>query len=215
MSNGITIGGKTLREHLEVIGHKDAIDYIETLAQQNVSIGEWEIKQMHNLIVRAIAPTEAGRYRQLDVKAAGTDYVYPPHYLMPDMMQQFVEWLNSESIHSLHPHAHAAEAHFRFVTIHPFRDGNGRTGRLLMNLLLLRSGYPIIVISNQIRQAYIEAIAEGQQQNIGIGKLLDLIVDSAQTSLVETLQVLATAYDSRGRGVPFYAEMLAFLQSRQ
>ena len=84
-----------------------------------------------------------------------------------------------------------------------------------MNLLLLRSGYPIIVISNQIRQAYIEATAEGQQQNIGIGKLMDLIVDAAQTSLVETLQVLATAYDSRGRGVPFYAEMLAFLQSRQ
>jgi hypothetical protein len=80
---GITIGGKTLEEHLEVIGHKDAIDYVETLARQDKAIGEWEIKQIHNLILRKIAPEEAGRYRQLDVKAAGTNYLYPAHYLLP------------------------------------------------------------------------------------------------------------------------------------
>ena len=215
LESGITIGGKTLREHLEVIGHKDAIDYIEALAQQEIAISEWEIKQIHNLVMRAITPEEAGRYRQLDVKAAGTEYIYPPHYLLPDLMQQFVEWLNSESTKSLHPLEYAVEAHFRFVTIHPFRDGNGRTGRLLMNLLLLRSGYPIVVISNQIRQAYIEAIAEAQKQNAGINKLTDLVVDAAQSSLVETLQVLATAYESRGRGLPFYEEMLTFLQNDQ
>lgn len=212
LESGITIGGKTLKEHLEVVGHKDAIDYIETLAHQETAIGEWEIKQIHNLILRAIAPEEAGRYRQLDVKAAGTEYIYPPHYLLSDLMQQFVEWLNLEPGKSLHPIEYAAEAHFRFVTIHPFRDGNGRTGRLLMNLLLLRSGYPIVVISNQIRQAYIEAIANSQQQNTDISRLIELIADCTQTSLVETLQVLATAADSRGQGLPFYKEMLAFLK---
>ena len=141
---------KRKREHLEVIGHRDAIDYIEMLMRSDRAIGEWEIKQIHNLIIRAIAPEEAGRYRQLDVKAAGTEYLYPPHYLLSGLMPEFIQWLNSDKIRSLHPLEFGAEAHFRFVSIHPFRDGNGRTGRLLMNLLLLRAGYPIVIISNQM-----------------------------------------------------------------
>lgn len=211
LETGITIGGKTLREHLEVIGHKDAIDYIETLTQLE-EIGEWEIKQIHNLILRAIAPQEAGCYRQLDVKAAGTEYVYPPHYLLKDLMGEFILWLNSAEAKALHPLEYAAQAHLRFVSIHPFRDGNGRTGRLLMNLLLLGAGYPIVVISNQVRKAYIDALADAQQQDSDISQLLNLILDSAQSSLIDTLQILATASDSRGRGAPFYEEMLAFLQ---
>jgi len=212
LETGITIGGKTLREHLEVIGHRDAIDYIETLMRSDSAIGEWEIKQIHNLIIRAIAPDEAGRYRQLDVKAAGTEYLYPPHYLLSDLMPEFVQWLNSDKIRSLHPLEFAAEAHLRFVSIHPFRDGNGRTGRLLMNLLLLRAGYPIMIISNQVRAAYIEAIAQAQQNDSGIHPLLDLIVDAARYSLIETLQIVATASDSQNQGLPFYQEMLAVLQ---
>lgn len=212
LETGITIGGKTLREHLEVIGHRDAIDYIETLMQSDALIGEWEIKQIHNLILRRIAPDEAGRYRQLDVKAAGTEYFYPPHYLLKDLMPEFIQWLNSTNAKSLHPLEYAAQAHLRFVSIHPFRDGNGRTGRLLMNLLLLQSGYPIVVIYNQVRAAYIDAIALAQQQNGSIDPLLDLIFNAAQESLIETLQILATAVDSRGRGLPFYENMLAVLQ---
>ncbi|WP_243146831.1 Fic family protein [Scytonema sp. UIC 10036] len=210
LETGITIGGKTLREHLEVIGHKDAIDYIEQLAQNSTPIGEWEIKQIHNLILRAISPEEVGRYRQLDVRAAGTEYVYPPHYLLNDFMTEFVTWLNSPETAVQHPIEFAAEAHLRFVSIHPFRDGNGRTGRLLMNLLLLRSGYPIVVISNQVRKAYIDAVVEGQQQN-NLSPLLTLLLDAAQQSLIEMLHVLSTAWESRGRGLPFYEEMLAFL----
>ena len=214
-------------EHLEVIGHKDAIDYIEQLAQQPTPIGEWEIKQIHNLIMRAIAPVEAGRYRQLDVKsagrkipsgelyvkAAGTEYIYPPHYLLNDLMTEFITWLNSaEAVQQ--PIQFATEAHLRFVSIHPFRDGNGRTGRLLMNLLLLRTGYPIVVIPNQARKAYIDAIVEGQQQN-DISPLLTLLLDAAQKSLIEMLHILSTARESRGRGLPFYEEMLAFLSERR
>ena len=213
LENGITIGGKTLREHLEVIGHKDAIDYIEQLAQQSTAIGEWEIKQIHNLIMRANAPVEAGCYRQLDVKAAGTEYVYPPHYLLHDLMTEFVTWLNSTAALQ-HPIQFAAEAHVRFVSIHPFRDGNGRTGRLLMNLLLLRTGYPIVVISNQVRKDYIDAIVDAQQQN-DISPLLTLLLDAAQKSLIEMLHILSTARESRGRGLPFYEEMLAFLSERR
>ncbi|MEG4417838.1 Fic family protein [Microcoleus sp. LAD1_D5] len=214
LETGITVGGKTLREHLEVIGHRDAIDYIEMLTRSDTEIGEWEIKQIHNLIIRAIAPEESGRDRQLDVKAAGTEYLYPPHYLLSGLMPEFIEWLNSDKIKSLHPLEYAAEAHLRFVSIHPFRDGNGRTGRLLMNLLLLRAGYPIVIISNQVRAAYIDAIAEAQQHGSGIHPLLDLIVDAARYSLIETLQMIATASDSQGQGLPFYQEMLEVLQQQ-
>ena len=214
LKTGITVGGKTLREHLEVIGHRDAIDYIEILTRSDTAIGEWEIKQIHNLIIRAIAPDEAGRYRQLDVKAAGSEYLYPPHYLLSDLMPEFIQWLKSDQIKSLHPLEFAAEAHLRFVSIHPFRDGNGRTGRLLMNLLLLRAGYPIVIVSNQVRAAYIEAIAQAQQDNSGIHPLLDLIVDAARYSLIETLQIVATASDSQSQGLPFYQEMLAVLQQQ-
>ncbi len=165
LTTGITIGGKTLEEHLEAIGHQEAIVYIETLVQRATIVGEWEIRQIHNLILRKIHPEEAGSYRTLDVQAAGTGYSYPPHYLLSELMADFVSWLNSEAAQHLHPVLYAAEAHYRFVSIHPFRDGNGRTGRLLMNLLLLRSGYPIVIISTHDRQRYIESLVQGQQSN--------------------------------------------------
>ena len=213
LSKGITVGGKTLIEHLEVIGHKDAIDYVESLSQQKQALGEWEIKQIHNLILRKIAPEEAGRYRQLDVKAAGTNYLYPAHYLVSQLMQDFVDWLNSDTAKNLHPVEYATVAHYRFVSIHPFRDGNGRTGRLLMNLLLLRGGYPIVIISNQQRNDYINAIAYGQQNSDDVIQLIDLVALATKNSLIETLRLVVTAADSRGKGKSFYQEMMAVLDN--
>jgi Fic family protein len=214
LSKGITIGGKTLDEHLEAIGHKEAIDYIETLAQGDTTITAWEIKQIHNLILRKINPDEAGSYRRLDVMAAGTNYRYPAHYLVPQLMTDFVDWLNG-AVSELHPVNYATLAHYRFVSIHPFRDGNGRTGRLLMNLLLIRAGYPIVVIDNQVRHAYIEALAYGQQNADDIEPLLGLVEDAVLRSLVEVLQLVATAASSSGKGKAFYGEMVAFLEERE
>ena len=111
---------KRKQEHLEVIAHRDAIDYIEMLTRSDTAIGEWEIKQIHNLIIRGIAPEEAGRDRQLEIKATGTEYLYPPHYLLSGLMWKFIQWLNSDKIRSLHPLELAAKAHLRFVSIHPF-----------------------------------------------------------------------------------------------
>jgi Fic family protein len=211
LTKGITVGGKTLDEHLEAIGHKEAIDYIEHLAQQDTKINEWEIKQIHNLILRKITPDEAGSYRTLDVMAAGTNYRYPPHYLLSQLMGDFASWLNSEAALSLHPVEYASIAHYRFVSIHPFRDGNGRTARLLMNLLLIRSGYPIVVINNQIRNDYINALAYGQQNQDDLSQLYDLVFDAANSSLVEVLRMLVTARSSRGKGQVFYQEIADFL----
>lgn len=213
LTKGITVGGKTLDEHLEVIGHKEAIDYIEGLAQKDRSINEWEIKQIHNLILRKINPNEAGSYRTLDVMAAGTNYRYPPHYLLSQLMRDFVIWLNSETALKLHPVEYGTIAHYRFVSIHPFRDGNGRTARLLMNLLLIRAGYPIVVIHNQIRNNYINALAYGQQNQDNLGQLFDLVCDAALTSLMETLRLLVTATSSREKGQGFYQEITDFIDN--
>ena len=214
LTTGITIGGKTLQEHLEAVGHADAIAYIEALAQQSMPLGEWEIRQIHSLILRKIDPEEAGRYRTLDVQAAGTGYVYPLHYLLSELTTEFVTWLNSAEAQRLHPVRYAAEAHHRFVTLHPFRDGNGRTGRLWMNLLLLRAGYPIAIISNENRQRYIEALIQGQQSDHW-EPLYTLIMDATQTALVEVLGVLATAGEIENKELPFYGEMLEFLQQQE
>jgi Fic family protein len=211
LTKGITVGGKTLDEHLEVVGHKEAIDYIENLAQRDTEINEWEIKQIHNLILRKINPEEAGCYRTLDVMAAGTNYHYPPHYLLSQLMRDFALWLNSDSALRLHPVEYATMAHYRFVSIHPFRDGNGRTARLLMNLLLIRAGYPIVVIDNQIRNDYINALAYGQQNQDDLSQLLGLIFDATISSLVEFLRLLVTASSSRGKGQTFYQDITDFL----
>ncbi len=210
LSKGITIGGKTLGEHLEVVGHKEAIDYIETLSRAETKIGEWEIRQIHSLVMRKITPAEAGRYRQLDVRAAGTGYVYPPHYLLPGLMDEFVQWMQSAQTQA-HPVLYASEAHYRFVSIHPFADGNGRTGRLLMNLLLLKSGFPIVSISNESRKDYIDALSAAQQSQGDLVLLFSLVSEMAIAALIETLSVVASAAESKTKGQPFYREVVAFL----
>ncbi len=146
------------------------------------------------------------------MKAAGSNHVYPPHYLLPELMSEFVEWLRALHLEQ-HPVAYASEAHYRFVAIHPFADGNGRTGRLLMNLLLLRAGFPIAIISNEQRQAYIEALMEGQRSPQNLTSLLTLICAATRESLIETLSILASAGSSKGKGKPFYQEVVAFLST--
>lgn len=213
LEHGITIGGKTLAEHLEVIGHKEAIDYVEELARQKRTIGEREIKDLHSLIMRGIDRNEAGRYRTLDVRAAGTEHVYPPHFRLRELMEKFVEWLNSSDAAKLHPVEFASEEHYRFVSIHPFRDGNGRVGRLLMNLTLLRHGYPIAVITNERRKEYIDALVYAQDHQDDTSALLELVADTSQVSLIEYLRILLTAEGSRVEDMPFYQEMSEMLEA--
>lgn len=212
LSHGVTLGGHSLQEHLEVIGHRDAMRYMEELSRDETPIGRREIRDLHALILRPVEgathQNEAGRYRSLDVRAAGTGFLYPPHYRVPEQMEEFVVWLQSEEARALHPVVFASEAHFRFVGIHPFRDGNGRTARLLMNLLLLRSGFPIAVISNQRRAAYLDALVSGQQRGEGAAPLTELVASACLESLLETLRLFCTAPSSRGRNAAFYNALL-------
>jgi Fic family protein len=180
------------------------------MSQQTTPISDWELRQIHRLILLKISPEEAGAYRTLDVQAAGTGYVYPPHYLLNDLVADFIQWLNSETAQSLNPVLFAAEAHARFVSIHPFRDGNGRIGRLLMNLLLLRAGYPIVIITNENRQRYIENLVLGQQSQ-NWQPFYELVTAATETSLIEMLGVLTTATSGKDRGEQFYKDILDFL----
>ena len=212
LSHGITVGGHSLVEHLEVIGHRDAMSYMEDLAREETPIGAREIKDLHALIVRSVegatGQNEAGRFRSLDVRAAGTNYLYPPHYRVQELMDDFVAWLQSDRTKQLHPVALASEAHFRFVSIHPFRDGNGRCARLLMNLLLLRAGFPVAVISSARRTQYIAALVRGQQNGDDVAPLGELVLSACRESLVETLRLLSTAPSSRGQNEGFYRALL-------
>ncbi|WP_310428257.1 Fic family protein, partial [Chamaesiphon sp. VAR_48_metabat_135_sub] len=138
IEKGITIGGKPLKDHLEAINHVEAIDFIRDLAMDERAITEWDIRQIHGLVCKG--DRGSGAYRSFNVMAAGSNYRYPDAIMVPELMQEFGKWLHSNP--TLHPVEIATEIHYRLVTIHPFQDGNGRTARLLMNLSLLRSGYP-------------------------------------------------------------------------
>lgn len=154
---GITIGGKTLREHLEVINHKDAILYVEDIVRNNESLSEWQIKSIHRLILKGIEDDYAGRYRDQKVIIAGAKHIPPEPILIKEQMENLIKWYEGEGA-TIHPVEKAALLHINFAGIHPFIDGNGRTSRLLLNLELMKNGYPAIVIRNENRLAYYIAL---------------------------------------------------------
>ena len=143
---GITVGGKALREHFEAINHRNAIYYVEDIIRKEEPFSEWQIRNIHQLILKNIDDDNAGRYRQQNVLISGATSTPPDYTLLNDKMAQLVDWYSNDA-HKFHPIERAAKVHADFVGIHPFIDGNGRTSRLLMNLKLLKSGYPPCVIT--------------------------------------------------------------------
>ncbi len=154
---GITIGGKTLREHLEAVNHRDAILFLENLVQNPEPLSEWTIRSLHQLILKSIDDEHAGRYRTVNVRISGALHLPPDQVMIPELMEQFIAWRSGEAL-ALHPVERAARVHSEFVKIHPFVDGNGRTSRLLMNLELLKAGYPAAVLPVESRFEYYEAL---------------------------------------------------------
>jgi Fic family protein len=161
---GITIGGKTLSEHFEAINHREAIYFVEELVKNKESLSEWQIKSIHQLILRNIDDDNAGRYRKTNVIISGADHVPPDVVHLNSEMQAFIEWYQKEA-QSLHPVERAARVHADFVKIHPFADGNGRTLRLLMNLELMKDGFPPAILPVEKRLEYYEALDTAHTQN--------------------------------------------------
>lgn len=154
---GITIGGKTLREHLEVINHRDAIGYVEEIVQMKEALSKWQIKSLHRLVLKGILDEYAGVYRKEQVFISGATHRPPAPYLIQEKMDQMMNWYRNEGVF-LHPVKRGAMLHAIFVGIHPFIDGNGRTSRLLLNLELMKDGFPPVVIKVENRLAYYDAL---------------------------------------------------------
>ena len=147
---GITIDTKPLKDHLEVVGHKDAFKYIQRIISEKVDFSETVIKDIHTLVLMD-RPDDRGRYRQIPVRIMGTSHEPPQPYLVPIQMEQLLQELKAEQ---LHPIEAAALFHLKFEGIHPFIDGNGRTGRLVLNFMLMQNGYPPINVKFTDRRKY-------------------------------------------------------------
>jgi Fic family protein len=160
VEKGLTVGGKSLKEHLEAANHAHALDWVHTLISKTPqSISENDILNIHNLILKGIDDENAGHYRNVAVRISGSAVVLPNPRKVPDLMTAFVKWIYGAA---MHPVQFAAEAHYELVTIHPFADGNGRTARLLMNLILMMHGFPPAIIRTQDSLKYLNALEKAQ-----------------------------------------------------
>jgi Fic family protein len=154
IEHGITVGGKSLRDHLEAVDHYDALLWMRGVASSETPVSENVVCELHRRIVARSQPGVAGAYSRLPRRIAGSAAVFPNPAKIPALMQAFAACLQSAPSGP----ATAFEAHFRLTAIHPFGDGNGRTARLLMNLLLIREGYPPVAVRPEDRKAYLDAL---------------------------------------------------------
>lgn len=154
---GITIGGKSLREHFEVINHQEAIAYMKDIVKNKEDLSEWQIKSIHSLILKNIDDENAGKYRNVNVRISGAKHIPPDYLKLNDEMLSFIKYYQ-EDAQKLHPIIRASRVHIYLAQIHPFIDGNGRTARLLMNLELLKNNFLPINIKNKNKLEYYEAL---------------------------------------------------------
>lgn len=159
VEKGLTVRGKPLKEHLEAVNHNKAIYFMRSLIDKGHQfITQQDIKNIHNVVLSSIDDQWAGKYRLDEIFITGATVEPPLPHHVPFKMKSLIEWLELEQ--GKHPAQIAADLHFKFVAIHPFIDGNGRTARLLMNLVLMQNGYPITIIKTEERAIYIDAINE-------------------------------------------------------
>ena len=185
LETGLTIGGKSMREHFEVINHKEAIDYVESLVAGSTPITPFHVRQIHKLVLTRIDDENAGQYRSLPVRIAGAPIQPPEVWDIQRFVNEWGDWLNGPA-QSLHPIERAALAHHRLAAIHPFIDGNGRTARLVMNLLLMRNGYPPTIILRVNRRQYYRVLARADKGNES--PLVNLVGRAVERSLTLYLQ---------------------------
>lgn len=189
VNEGVTISGKSMREHLEAINHAEAIDYIREFAKSDVEINEHTIKQIHALVLHGINRENAGRYRSVPVRISGSTHTPPQPYLLSKQMEDFMLHFGELEAQGTHSVLVAAFLHEVLVRIHPFIDGNGRTSRLLMNLYLLRNGYTIVNFKgdNDTRRAYYAALEASHIDPVPFQRL---VIEAEISSLQSYLSVL-------------------------
>jgi Fic family protein len=190
INEGLTIGGKSMREHLEAINHADAIAFVKDLAHKKTIITESVLLQIHNLVLRGIDTENAGKYRTVQVMIKGSRHTPPAPFLVAKQMENYFLWYQKNKKQT-HPVILAAEMHEKLVTIHPFIDGNGRTARLLMNLILLQHGFVIANIKGDVqnRMQYYDAL-EKVQVNENSDAFINFICKEESDALLNYINIL-------------------------
>ncbi len=156
IEHGITVGGKPLRDHLEAVDHYEALLWMRDLAAQSMPLSETVVRELHRRIVARSKPEIAGIYSRNPRRIAGSPVIFPNPVKIPHLMEGFGKWLEQAPLTP----AATFEAHYRLTAIHPFGDGNGRTARLLMNLMLIRGGYPPVAVRPEDRAVYLDALEQ-------------------------------------------------------
>lgn len=189
IKDGLTISGKSLHEHLEAINHQEAVDFIYQLATESNVFNKRNVLQLHALILQGINNKYGGKYRDVPVRISGAEHVPPQPYLLEKLMEDyFIFYDNNARV--IHPVILAAEMHERLVTIHPFIDGNGRTSRLIMNLILLSNGYPIAILKGdqKSRIDYFKAL-EAVQIDKDPTSFYRLVLNALKSSMLEHIEL--------------------------
>jgi Fic family protein len=219
LQDGLTIGGKTLREHFEAINHHNAIAWLEDIVSPGYLISASDILMLHKMVMKSIDDEFGGRFRTGRVQITGANFIPPNPLKVPDLLDELLEWVRCNP-GNLDPVSLAAVFHHRFVWIHPFFDGNGRTGRLAMNLILMSMGFPPVIILRADRNKYYRALNEANQGKLE--KLMLLFFQGSERSLELYLSALGNGYDdylplaqiANDPTVPYGQEYLSLLARR-
>jgi Fic family protein len=179
LSDGMTVGGKSLREHFEALNHHEAIQVLEKMVGDNSRLSSNEIMSIHAVVLQRIEREFAGRYRNAGVRITGANFTPPNALKVDELMNDLIEWVNE--VQGIHDVVKAALFHHRMVWIHPFFDGNGRTARLVYNLILMRCGYPPAIVLQQDRKKYYDALNQANDGNLQ--KFILLILQAVERSL--------------------------------
>jgi fido (protein-threonine AMPylation protein) len=183
--DGIEVGGKPLADQLEVKDLDAAYNFLLDLSKSQTPIREIDIRELHRLVVRNDPEAHPGSYRQIGVVIRGSEHRPPEPIAVPVLMQKLIERLNQDGNYSVV--VGAAYVHHQLAAIHPFMDGNGRVARLLMNLVLLRFGYPIVNIRREDRARYYEALSFA---DVGLySPLVELVLDRASDVFAQMKRV--------------------------
>jgi Fic family protein len=200
LREGITVKGKKLKDHLEAKNHEEALNYLFELvdSSKQVTFNHNLIRSLHQLIVKDTEQKIAGSYRKSNVAILGSSHKPVEGYKVQEEMDNFIKWCSKE-VNKLHPIVFAARLHHKFVHIHPFEDGNGRTGRLLMNLFLMRSGFPISIIKKSDRAKYYRTLQSADKDK------LDPLIKLVAQSVERGLQIYISAIEKSTDDTEFLA----------
>jgi Fic family protein len=196
INRGLTIGKKSLKEHFEAINHKDGIQYLYDFVKKKKELDEDIILALHKIILKNIDDTEGGHYRTSNVMIIGAIHIPPSAIKIQRLMNEFFEWYY-ENKKNLSVAELAAWVHYKIVHIHPFIDGNGRTARLIMNLILIQNGYPPAVILNIDRQKYYRVLKDADREKYN--GFINFIGRSIERSLLIYLNAFKSKDDKKDK----------------